>query len=458
MASLTVELLSRLWPHASSDLIAGIAATGDAVLAKYQINTPARIVDFMAQISEETGGLVQLEENLNYTSQRAAEVWPSQFKDAHAAEPYAHNPKALANLVYGGRYGNRPGTDDGYLFRGRGPIQITFRSLYEQLAGLTGLDLVGHPELALDPKHVLEVAAAYWHMAGINSYADSGDFLGETKKINGGTTNYEARQQWREIWRLAISGAPAPKALPIDPLADASTKWVQTTLNTLKIPLVPLVVDGVAGNATRDATRTFQIRERLVSDGIAGINTIHALQKALTALQAPVAGAIASPTADPAVTQTQGDSNMPDSASKALASVPTASESPVADLGSWGKQFIEHIRPAIVNAIDSGVAVAEHAVPGGFIIGYVLGPQLVDQWANHAVDVVEGMVESGAKIELPTTGVAGFVSNLAYSMFKSNDGTVLSFLEKELDTDVLPLIAGKVQGLIDSGRAAIKAI
>jgi len=29
------------------------------------------------------------------------------------------------NFVYGGKYGNRPGTDDGYTYRGRGPFQLT---------------------------------------------------------------------------------------------------------------------------------------------------------------------------------------------------------------------------------------------------------------------------------------------------------------------------------------------
>lgn len=456
-ATLTVELLSRLWPHASSDLIAGIAAHGDASLAKWQIDTPGRIVDFMAQISEETGGGVRLEENLNYTAERAAEVWPSRFPTVAAAEPYAHNPKALANLVYGGRYGNRPGSNDGYDFRGRSPMQLTFRGVYEAVGKLTGLDLVNHPELALDPANVIEVSAAYWHMAGVNSFADSGDFVGETKKINGGLTNYEARQQWREIWRQAVGGSapkPAPAAAGLD---EITCRWVQTGLNALGIPLEPLLVDGKFGPKTRAEVKAFQQREGLEIDGLVGKKTIDALQKALTALQAPAAGGNAEPPAAPAGS-TEGDSDMSDAASKALATVPTASDSPTVDLGSWGKQFLEKIRPAVVKAIDEGVQVVEHTVPGGFIIGMVIGPQLVDQWANHAVDVVEGMIESGLKIELPTTGVAGFITNLAYSMFRSNDGTVLEFMEKELETDVVPLITGKVQSLVDAGRAVIKSI
>lgn len=49
------------------------------------------------------------------------------------------------------RNGNtQPG--DGVRFHGRGYVQLTWRSNYTKMAALTGVDLVGHPELALDPK------------------------------------------------------------------------------------------------------------------------------------------------------------------------------------------------------------------------------------------------------------------------------------------------------------------
>lgn len=49
------------------------------------------------------------------------------------------------------RNGNtEPG--DGVRFHGRGYVQLTWRSNYAKMAALTGVDLVGHPELALEPK------------------------------------------------------------------------------------------------------------------------------------------------------------------------------------------------------------------------------------------------------------------------------------------------------------------
>ena len=41
---------------------------------------------------------------------------------------------------------------DGRVFYGRGYVQLTWATNYAKMAALTGADLVGHPELALEPK------------------------------------------------------------------------------------------------------------------------------------------------------------------------------------------------------------------------------------------------------------------------------------------------------------------
>lgn len=90
-------------------------------------------------------------ENLHYTAARIREVWPSRFKTVEAAKPYAGNPEALGNKVYGGRLGNdQPG--DGYRYRGRGLSQITGKGMYDKFGKLMSIDLVGNPDLALQPK------------------------------------------------------------------------------------------------------------------------------------------------------------------------------------------------------------------------------------------------------------------------------------------------------------------
>jgi hypothetical protein len=41
---------------------------------------------------------------------------------------------------------------NGHVYYGRGYVQLTWATNYAKMAALTGADLVGHPELALDPK------------------------------------------------------------------------------------------------------------------------------------------------------------------------------------------------------------------------------------------------------------------------------------------------------------------
>jgi len=203
--SLTVELIDRHWPHAPHSLVDGMAKTSAAVFAKYGIATAVELADFMAQGSEETGGGLDIEENLNYSATRLCQVWPARFPRYACAAPFAHNPRALADHVYGARYGNKAGTDDGWNFRGRGFIQVTFKTWYEKLSVATGLDLIDKPDLVNAPEHFLEVAAAFWKFDAINPFADRGDFRGETLRLNGGYINMAARLQWRAVWRRALN-------------------------------------------------------------------------------------------------------------------------------------------------------------------------------------------------------------------------------------------------------------
>jgi putative chitinase len=76
------------------------------------------------------------------------------------------NDELFFNFVYssenfvGRELGNtQPG--DGYLYRGRGGVQLTGRGNYTHMTVLTGLDLVNNPDLANVPENAAQIAVAY---------------------------------------------------------------------------------------------------------------------------------------------------------------------------------------------------------------------------------------------------------------------------------------------------------
>lgn len=201
---LTPSQLAKHWPNAGTALWNGVAAASAAVFAKYEIDTPLRVAHFMAQISHESAGGSRLVENLNYSAQRLMEVWPKRFPTLLVATPYERNAKALAIKVYGSRLGNRPGTDDGWTYRGHGLIQLTGLDAYVAIKQASGLDIVTSPEIASAPESCLEIAAALWAWKKINPYADDDDLRRVTLLINGGYVGMNARAAWLKTWKAEI--------------------------------------------------------------------------------------------------------------------------------------------------------------------------------------------------------------------------------------------------------------
>lgn len=163
-AAITAARLRELAPRC--DYMA-IAPHLDRAAKRYGIDTPRRVGHWLATVYVETQAFTRLEENLNYSAERLCEVWPGRFPTLASAAPYARNPRALANKVYGGRYGNT-GPDDGWLYRGGGGIHLTFRDNYAAASKWTGLDLVRRPDLVRSWEVGAVVAAAFWETHGLN--------------------------------------------------------------------------------------------------------------------------------------------------------------------------------------------------------------------------------------------------------------------------------------------------
>lgn len=90
--------------------------------------------------------LTPIRENMNYTAARIKQVWPNRPE----AVQFARKPEALANSVYGGRLGNRVGTNDGWIYRGGGIDQLTGRDNYRKVGIENMPDAILKPEAAVE--------------------------------------------------------------------------------------------------------------------------------------------------------------------------------------------------------------------------------------------------------------------------------------------------------------------
>ena len=164
------------------------------LLPDYEINTPQRMAAFLAQCAHESGGFRAIKENLNYRAPSLRKTFAKYFTTDEMAQQYANKPEAIANLVYANRMGNGgPETGDGYRYCGRGLIQLTGKDNYFWFAASINLT----PEAASEYMETFEGAAQsacwFWETNNLNQWADSGDMLTLTKRINGGTIGLEDR-------------------------------------------------------------------------------------------------------------------------------------------------------------------------------------------------------------------------------------------------------------------------
>lgn len=166
------------------------------LLPDYGIDTPQRLAAFLAQCAHESGGFLFIKENLNYKWQSLRKVFPKYFPNDDLAKQYEKQPERIANRIYANRMGNGPeDSGDGYRFCGRGLIQVTGRDNYSWFAASLEIS----PEEASEYMETFEGAAQsacwFWETNNLNQWADRGDIVTLTKRINGGTIGLEDRQK-----------------------------------------------------------------------------------------------------------------------------------------------------------------------------------------------------------------------------------------------------------------------
>lgn len=164
------------------------------ILPDYDINSVPRVSAFLAQTAHESGNYRAIKENLNYKAESLMRVWPRYFPDIATAKAYEKQPERIANRAYANRMGNGPEeSGDGWRYCGRGLIQLTGKSNYERYAESLQISVEEAGEHLTTFEGCVQSAAWFWEANNLNQWADKGDMLTLTKKINGGTLGLDDR-------------------------------------------------------------------------------------------------------------------------------------------------------------------------------------------------------------------------------------------------------------------------
>ena len=247
---------------------------------EYEINTPNRIAGFMAQCAHESADFTRLEENLNYSEKALNSVFGRYFGEGKRdAAEYARNPEKIANYVYQDEFRSKRGAmgnvndGDGWLFRGRGIKQLTGRNNYTAFGKTVGMSAEEAAEYVATPKGAIESACWFWKTNKLEKWADKGDNVGLTKKINGGTIGLDDRnRRWEEA--LAILGGEVPAPAPASTKSSAARTLRKgmsgDDVAAMQAAIGESPADGVFGFGTLTSVKKWQKENGLTADGIVG--------------------------------------------------------------------------------------------------------------------------------------------------------------------------------------------
>ncbi len=154
---------------------------------------------FLAQLSVESNGFRRVEESMAYRPDTLLRVCDGRngIKTlSDAATACMDGPEAVGEALYGLPWGARLGNvnaGDGFKFRGRGLIQITGRSNYEQASQKVYRDsrLLTTPEL-LTIAHEAALSACWFYSS--RNLVSLTDVVAITHGVNGGENGLADRQ------------------------------------------------------------------------------------------------------------------------------------------------------------------------------------------------------------------------------------------------------------------------
>ncbi len=168
-------------------------------MKEFNITTPVQQAQFIAQLAHETGTFKTFVESFNYSVAALKATFPTRLTNAQCealgrTDKQAANQQGIANTVYANRLGNGDyASGDGWRYRGKGCIMLTFKNNYLVTGKAIGVDLVASPDLLVtQPNIAARAAGHFWLTNGCNAVAD--DVVKTTRIINGGTNGLDDRR------------------------------------------------------------------------------------------------------------------------------------------------------------------------------------------------------------------------------------------------------------------------
>jgi len=156
------------------------------------LTDPRLIAEALALTNYESQGYSQTTENMRYRDPgRLMELFKNVTDMGTAQQLVQAGPQAIANFVYGGGKGVSLGNvneGDGWMYRGRGFIQLTGRANYRKFGKMIGVDLEKNPELAsTDPRVMAKLAVAFIKdNKQLMSITSTNNFGHAARGLNGG--------------------------------------------------------------------------------------------------------------------------------------------------------------------------------------------------------------------------------------------------------------------------------
>lgn len=209
MTNITGSALKKVCTSQTLSRCEVLAELINKKIIEYGIGSLDELHEFVGQVSHESGEFSAKSENMNYRAQRLAEVWPVTFsatskppyKPNELAYKYEKKPKELANFKYGGKYGNRPGTDDGWNLRGGGYIGLTFYAVWKPYADYKGMTVEDAAKwVRTTDEGAMDSAFWFFYIhRGLKQLAINDDDIKITQRINGGKIGLKSRIEYTEL-------------------------------------------------------------------------------------------------------------------------------------------------------------------------------------------------------------------------------------------------------------------